>query len=38
MIPNPSLGLWTLHAWIWRDNPLGLFESYNSNVPLCPTH
>ena len=36
MIPNPTLGLWTLHAWIWRDNPLGLFESYNSNVPLCP--
>ena len=37
MIANPDLGLWTLHAWIWRDNPISLFESYNSNVPLCPT-
>jgi hypothetical protein len=37
MIPNPDLGLWTLHAWIWRDNPISLFETYNSNVPLCPT-
>jgi hypothetical protein len=36
MIANPDLGLWTLHAWIWRDNPVSLFESYNSNVPLCP--
>jgi hypothetical protein len=36
MIANNSLGLWTLHAWIWRDNPLSLFESYNSNVRLCP--
>jgi len=36
MIANPALGLWTLHAWIWRDNPIGLFETYNSNVPLCP--
>jgi hypothetical protein len=36
MIANPDLGLWTLHAWIWRDNPLSLFETYNSNVSLCP--
>jgi hypothetical protein len=37
MIANPSLGLWTLHAWIWRKNPQSLFASYNANVPLCPT-
>ena len=37
MIANDALGLWTLHAWIWRDNPDGLFQSYNANVPLCPT-
>jgi hypothetical protein len=37
MIPNRDLGLWTLHAWIWRDNPISLFETYNSNVPLCPS-
>lgn len=36
MIANNSLGLWTLHAWIWRDNPLSVFETYNSNVDLCP--
>jgi hypothetical protein len=36
MIPNNDLGLWTLHAWIWRDNPLSLFESFNANVELCP--
>jgi len=36
MIPNNDLGLWTLHAWLWRDNPDGLFASYNANVPLCP--
>lgn len=36
MIANNDLGLWTLHAWIWRDNPLSLFETYNSNVELCP--
>jgi hypothetical protein len=36
MIANPSLGLWTLHAWIWRKNPQSLFASYNANVPLCP--
>jgi hypothetical protein len=36
MIPNNALGLWTLHAWVWRDNPTSLFASYNSNVSLCP--
>jgi hypothetical protein len=37
MIANNDLGLWTLHAWIWRDNPLSIFETYNSNVDLCPS-
>jgi hypothetical protein len=36
MVANNDLGLWTLHAWIWRDNPLSIFETYNSNVDLCP--
>ena len=36
MISNDELGLWTLHAWIWRKNPENLFATYNSNVPLCP--
>lgn len=29
---NPSLGVYILHAWIWRDNPLGMFNDWNPNV------
>ncbi len=25
--------LWTLHTWIWRGNPDGIFEPFNPNVP-----
>ncbi len=25
--------LWTLHTWIWRGNPDGVFEEFNPNVP-----
>jgi hypothetical protein len=35
---NDTLGLWTLHAWIWRNNPLGTFASYNPEVSMCPGH
>jgi hypothetical protein len=35
---NDTLGLWALHAWVWRDNPLGTFANYNPNVKLCPGH
>jgi hypothetical protein len=35
---NDALGLWALHAWIWRENPLGMFANYNPNVKLCPGH
>lgn len=38
MDANPALGLWTLHAWIYRDNPDGVFEAFNSNVALCPAN
>src|SRR5256885_6436488 len=24
-----SLGLWALHAWIWRPYPNGIFQNYN---------
>lgn len=34
---NDTLGIWALHAWIWRGNPLGAFADYNPNVRLCPT-
>lgn len=40
--PHPDTGaplglwhpdLWTLHTWIWRGNPDGVFEEFNPNVP-----
>jgi hypothetical protein len=33
-----SLHIWALHAWIFRPNPLGMFQSYNPRVKLCPGH
>jgi len=33
---NFDLGVWALHAWIWRDNPDGMFADYNSEVAACP--
>lgn len=29
---NPFLGLYVLHAWIWQNNPAGMFEDWNPNV------
>ena len=26
---------WTLHAWVWRNNPAGMFEDFNAKVS-CP--
>jgi hypothetical protein len=26
-------GLWTLHAWTWKDNPDGVFRPTNTRVP-----
>ena len=28
----PKLG-WMIHAWVWVDNPLGVFNMWNPNVP-----
>jgi hypothetical protein len=28
-----NLGLWTLHAWVWKTNPNGVFAMTNPNVP-----
>ena len=33
----PSLGVWVLHAWIWKPNPAGIFANYNPAVAQCPT-
>jgi hypothetical protein len=29
---NPALGVYILHAWIWRHNPSGIFEDWNPTV------
>ncbi len=33
---NSNLGVWALHAWIWRDNPDGMFADFNPEVSACP--
>jgi hypothetical protein len=32
---NKNLGVYVLHAWIWRHNPAGIFEDWNPAVS-CP--
>jgi hypothetical protein len=32
---NEALGVYVLHAWIWMNNPLGMFEDWNPMV-TCP--
>jgi hypothetical protein len=34
---HPTLPLWVLHVWLWRDNPTGPFEDWNPAVRLCPS-
>ena len=29
---NTVFGLWTLHAWVWKDNPDGVFNPTNPDV------
>jgi hypothetical protein len=33
---HPTLPLWVLHAWVWKDNPSGVFADFNPRVRLCP--
>jgi hypothetical protein len=33
---NSDLGVWKLHAWVWRPNPAGMFADFNPNVRMCP--
>jgi hypothetical protein len=33
---HPTLPLWVLHAWLWKDNPSGVFQDWNPAVRLCP--
>jgi hypothetical protein len=32
---NQALGVYVLHAWIWKNNPAGIFEDWNPTV-TCP--
>jgi hypothetical protein len=29
---NMAVGIWALHAWVWKDNPSGMFADWNPNV------
>ena len=31
--PNPVFQLWLLHAWVWQQNPAGIFNPTNPKVP-----
>ena len=33
---HPVLPLWKLHAWVWKDNPDGVFADWNPKVRMCP--
>jgi len=33
---NPDFGLWLLHAWVWYNNPDGIFNEYNPRVHVAP--
>ena len=33
---HPTLPLWVLHAWLWKDDPAGIFEDWNPAVRPCP--
>lgn len=33
---NTALGVWVLHAWLWKANPDGVFADFNPNVGACP--
>ncbi len=31
-VPDATFPFWTLHVWLWKNNPSGLFKSFNPNV------
>jgi len=31
-VQNDDFKIWMLHAWIWKNNPAGMFASWNPNV------
>lgn len=35
---HSSLPLYILHAWIWEENPQGIFADFNASVGPCPAN
>jgi len=35
---NDGFQLWGLHAWVWRNNPSGLFADWNPSVSCNAAH
>ena len=35
---HPTLPLWVLHTWLWKDNPTGIFQDWNPAVRQCPSN
>ena len=35
---HPTLPLWVLHTWIWKDNAHGVFADWNPAVRQCPAN
>ena len=33
--PTTRFGGWMFHIWLWENNPQGMFENWNTSVPLC---
>ena len=33
---NENLGVYVLHAWVWKYNPNGVFADFNPRVGDCP--
>jgi hypothetical protein len=33
---NPDFGLWLCHAWVWYNNPNGIFNEFNPRVHVAP--
>jgi hypothetical protein len=34
-VGQPAPTHWSLHVWLWKDNPNGLFAAFNPDVS-CP--
>jgi hypothetical protein len=35
---NAALGVYVLHAWLWHNNPAGMFEDWNPKVSCAGHH